>query len=140
MAKRYRISKGDQWVDELISTLDEFVDEECDTINEVFKDTANETKDMVAAKSPERTGAYASGWEVVEKNKGGFAGNTVSYTVANTQHYQLTHLLEKGHAVRNQYGGPDRPGAKKRVSARRHIKPAEIWGNQLLLAKLRSKL
>ena len=75
-----------------------------------------------------------------EKNKGGFAGNTVSYTVANTAHYQLTHLLEKGHAVRNQYGGPDRPGAKKRVSARRHIKPAEIWGNQLLLAKLRSKL
>ena len=140
MGRKYRIGKGDQWVDELVSTLEEFVDEECDTINEVFKDTANETREMVSAKSPERTGAYASGWAVIEKNKGGFAGNTVSYTVANPTHYQLTHLLEKGHAVRNQYGEPDRPGAKHRVKAIRHIKPAEIWGNELLLAKLRSKL
>lgn len=138
MAKKYRIGKGDQWVDELIGVLDEFVDEEADTIDEVFKQTAEETKDMVVAKSP-GSGEYASGWEVVSKTRGAM-GESVSYTVANTRHYQLTHLLEKGHAVRNQYGEPDRPGAKKRVRARRHIKPAEVFGNELLLARLRSKL
>lgn len=138
MGKKYRIGKGDQWVDELVDILHDFADEEADTIEEVFKDVANETKEMVQAKSP-GSGEYASGWEVVEKTRGAL-GESVSFTVANTKHYQLTHLLEKGHAVRNQYGEPDRPGAKKRVSARRHIKPAEIFGNQLLLAKLRSKL
>lgn len=138
MAKKYRIGKGDQWVDELIDVLDEFVDEEYDTINNVFKKTADDTKDMVQAKSP-GSGEYASGWDVISKTRGAL-GEQVSYTVANTKHYQLTHLLEKGHAVRNQFGAPDRPGAKKRVRARRHIKPAEVFGNELLLSRLRSKL
>ena len=137
MAKRYRIGKGDQWVDELIGILDEFVDEECETIDEVFSDVADETKDMVQAKAP--PGAYASGWKVI-RNTRGVMQESVSYTVGNPEHYRLTHLLEKGHAVKNQYGGPTRPGKKKRVSAKRHIKPAEIFGNELLLAKLRSKL
>lgn len=134
MAKR--IGKGDKWVEELVDVLAEFVDEECDTINEVFADTAEDTKKMVSESSPERTGAYAQGWEVVKEVK----GDSISYTVGNPKHYRLTHLLERGHAVLNQYGEPTRTGAKKRVRARRHIKPAEIWGNETLLSRLRGKL
>lgn len=139
MARKYRIGKGDQWVDELVDVLSEFVDEEAETIDTVFKEVAGETKDMVQAKSPKHTGDYASGWEVITKTRGAL-DESVSYTVANPKHYQLTHLLEKGHAVRNQFGGPEYPGKKKRVSARRHIKPAEVFGNELLLSTLRSKL
>ena len=50
MGKKYRIGKGDQWVDELVDILHDFADEEADTIEEVFKDVANETKEMVQAK------------------------------------------------------------------------------------------
>ena len=50
----------------------------------------------------------------------------------------MTHLLEKGHAVKNQYGEPVR--GKKRVRGRRHIKPAEVWGVNELLERLRAEL
>ena len=141
MAKRRkgRIGMGDKWVGELVSVLNDFTDEEVETIEETFKETAKDTRDMVSASSPSRTGDYASGWEVIEEVRGAM-GETVSFTVANPKHYQLTHLLEKGHAVKNQFGEPERAGAKRRVSAKRHIKPAEVWGNESLLARLREKL
>lgn len=135
MAKRGRIGAGDKWASELIDVLSEFVDEEAEIIGETFKETANETKEMVQGASP-GTGEYASGWEVIEKN----TADSVSYTVGNTKYYMLTHLLEKGHAVKNQYGEPSRAGAKARVRGKRHIKPAEIWGNETLLERLRNKL
>lgn len=137
MAKN--IGTGAKWAEELVDVLNEFVDEEVKTINSVFEETAQDTKALVGSLSP-GDGDYASGWEVIANTKTDAFGDEVSYTVGNPKHYQLTHLLEKGHAVANQYGGPSRPGAKKRVSARRHIKPAEVWGNNVLLARLRAKL
>lgn len=134
MAKR--IGKGDAWAAELVDVISEFVDEECKTIDEVFSETSEDTRRMVSDTSPEKTGAYAQGWEVITENK----GDSISYTVGNPKHYRLTHLLERGHVVRNQYGEPSRSGAKKRVSAKRHIKPAEVWGNETLIARLRNKL
>jgi hypothetical protein len=58
-------------------------------------------------RSPVRTGAYAAGWR---RKKVGTA-----QVIHNATHYQLAHLLEKGHAKRG--GG--------RVAARVHIKPVE---------------
>lgn len=120
-----------------MDVLDEFVDRELEVIDETYRETGKETCDMVRDSSPVGTGAYASGWEVKETQTGAM-GEQLSVIVCNPKHYQLTHLLEKGHAVRNQYGEPDK--GKKRVAARRHIKPAEIWGKQMLLTKLREKL
>jgi len=56
--------------------------------------------------SPKRFGAYSKGWVRVRQGKGWIVRNRV---------YQLTHLLENGHAKRN--GG--------RVRAQPHIKPGE---------------
>lgn len=132
MAKRSGIS------DELVEILNEFVDEEEKIIQKVFKQTAEDTKDMIKGTSP-GNGEYASGWEV-KTEASGMLGGDVAYTVCNPSHYQLTHLLEKGHVVKNQFGTPTRPGRKKRTKAIRHIKPAEQWGNQELIERLRAKL
>lgn len=127
------------WADELVDILNQYVDEECKTIDQVFEQTANDTCQMVRQASP-GSGEYASGWEVIRESGNTWGGFKVGYTVGNPEHYRLTHLLEKGHAVKNQYGGPSRPGKKKRVRGRRHIAPAEKKGTELLLSRLRKDL
>lgn len=57
--------------------------------------------------SPKDTGSYAKGWRLKKAKKG--------YIIHNKTDYQLTHLLEKGHA---KVGGG-------RVAARPHIKRVE---------------
>lgn len=77
---------------------------------EVEKATNKVTRDLVKdlkQTSPVLTGSYAEGW-----TRKTFRDSTV---VHNRTDYQLTHLLEYGHA--KQGGG--------RVSARVHIRPAE---------------
>lgn len=59
-------------------------------------------------------GSYAKGWTVTKKDGG--------YIVHNKTDYQLTHLLENGHVIRNKYG---EYGRKEGVI---HIKPAEQKG------------
>lgn len=133
MAKRGRPSK---WQEELDDILSDFLDEEEDVIIDVFDQVAEDTKDKVkqAAKSKFKgEGKYAAGWEV--KKGGNLKRGKYSITVCNPEHYRLTHLLEKGHQSWNQYGG-----SYKRVRGRRHIKPAEKWGNEELIARLKKEL
>ncbi len=124
------MARSTKWTKELNAVLEEFVEKERDVSREAFEQVAKETDEMVKAKSPSG-GAYASGWKVIP------FGNKIkwSFIVANPTRYQLTHLLEKGHQAFNQFGGP-----YKRVSARRHIKPAETWGVQELIQRLRKEL
>lgn len=70
---------------------------------ELGKEAVKELK----KKSPEKTGSYKKGWRL-KKEKGGVI-------VHNATDYQLTHLLEKGHA--NRDGG--------RTPAQVHIAPVE---------------
>lgn len=73
------------------------------TREELGKEAVSELK----ATSPEQTGSYKKGWRL-KKEKG-------SVIIHNKTDYQLTHLLEKGHA--NVNGG--------RTPARPHIAPVE---------------
>jgi hypothetical protein len=70
---------------------------------EVAKDTVNNLKES----SPKDSGDYAKGWAVKKVD--------TAQIVHNKTDYQLTHLLEYGHAKVN--GG--------RVSPKVHIRPAE---------------
>ena len=77
---------------------------------EVQKATNKVTKELVdelKTTSPKLTGEYAEGW-----TRKKFRNGTV---VHNRTNYQLTHLLEYGHA--KEGGG--------RVPAKVHIRPAE---------------
>lgn len=83
------------------------------TCKTVAEETAEEVKNN--AISVVGNGKYARGWKATEK-KGG-------WVVHNERHYQLTHLLENGHAIANQFG---KYGGRTR--AFRHIAPAERRG------------
>lgn len=71
--------------------------------------------------------AYARGWAVSATNDG--------YVVHNKRHYRLTHLLEHGHNVVNQWGATG-----KRAGAHPHIAPAELEGVQKFIDEVNQKL
>ena len=57
-----------------------------------------------------------------------------SIVVHNTNHFQLTHLLENGHVVINLYGTYGRTNGKK------HIKPVEEWANNEIVSRITREL
>lgn len=71
--------------------LDKYADECKDNI-----------KQNVTAQKLNRTGKYLAGWTVEEDTD--FLGN-YSVVVWNETSWQLTHLLENGHAIVNKKGG-----------------------------------
>lgn len=82
-----------------------------EAIEEASKEVAKQTVEELKQTSPKRTGKYAKSWRSKPMT---LTRGTVSYVVHNTQG-QLSHLLERGHALRS--GG--------RTRAFPHIKPAE---------------
>ena len=83
---------------------------EKDEVEQVAKDTAKKLKQT----SPKESGEYAKNWAVRNDRR---SKTTIVYNKAPT--YRLTHLLEKGHVIRNQYGEWGRTNAEP------HIAPAE---------------
>lgn len=86
-------------------------------MSECIEDMAEDCKNLCKSKAPKKTGNYASGF-IVKKtvNK----KNEVVCIVGN-KNYQLPHLLEHGHIVKNQYGNGK---GKRRVSPKPHMRPA----------------
>lgn len=115
-------------------------------LQEIFEEYSKEVKratnnsaDVVAkqavsklrANSPRKSGSYAKGWAI--KRERGTAGiNTV--TIHNRTDYQLTHLLENGHIIRNA------KGTFGRAPAIKHIEPVEQWANEELPREIEREL
>ncbi len=93
--------------DEIMSALRDYTSEVEEELKEAQKDISKNGVKVLKRTSPKLTGDYAKGWRA-KKTKNG-------YVVHNATNYQLTHLLEKGHAKRG--GG--------RVSGQPHIYPVE---------------
>ena len=123
------------WEAQLLEILKDYTEEELKTVDVVMMDVADDVRDKIEQSAKAKfggSGKYAAGWKVERKmTKVG----EVSYTIHNPEHYRLTHLLERGHQSKNQFGGP-----YKRVRGKRHIKPAETWGNEELIKRLEQKL
>lgn len=101
-----------------------------ESIDVVSKAAVNKLKNT-SPKRAKNGGRYAKGW-TAKKERG--SGGIYTVTVHNKTDYQLTHLLENGHVVRNKYGTYDRaPGIK-------HIKPVEEWAQNELPNEIRKEL
>ena len=100
---------------ELKEILDEYSQDIQDGIVKAAEDISKEGVAELKNTSPKKTGSYRKGWRV-KKTKGAYS---ISCIIHNATDYQLTHLLEKPHVIRNAYGtyGTSRPQV--------HIKPVE---------------
>ena len=92
---------------------------------------AKEAVQKLRNTSPKKTGDYAKGWAV--KREKGRNGIPV-VTVHNKTDYQLTHLLENGHVIRNAKGEYGRYNGVK------HIAPVEEWAQSELPAEIEREL
>lgn len=99
--------------------LNEYSSDIQEGITNAAIEVAEEGKKELKATSPRKTGSYSKGWRVDKRSGKGF----VHTTIYNATNWQLTHLLEKEHVIRNQYGtwgtyNPTKSGTK-------HIQPVE---------------
>lgn len=77
----------------------------------------------IQATAPHKLGMYQKSWSVKKVSEN---ANSLQVSVHSRNRYQLTHLLEHGHAKRN--GG--------RTKAMPHIAPAESMGEEQLLVEI----
>ena len=99
--------------EQIMSELKKYSNEVTSQVNVSSEKCAKKLRTTLKRTSPKKTGDYGKGWRVKQTHK----GRTLSvFVVHNATDYQLTHLLEYGHAVK---------GGTKRVKAIEHIKPAE---------------
>lgn len=102
--------KYDDFMD-IATILDDYSNDIYKEIEQASIDVAKEGASKLKQTSPKRTGKYRRGWRVKSVSNLDY----FSSTIYNATNWQLTHLLEKGHATKN--GG--------RVSPKVHIRPVE---------------
>jgi len=110
-----RTVKADKLADAVNEILKAYGDHVTAGMKEAVKKIANEAKRETRNASPKRTGKYRKGWAVKDTS----TRLSAEAIVHNRTSYQLTHLLEKGHALRR--GGR----TIGHVKAFPHIGPAE---------------
>lgn len=103
-----------------------------DAIDVVAKEAVRKLKNT----SPKQAGAkhsrrYAEGWTVKRERTG---TGIPDVTVHNKTNYQLTHLLENGHVIRNGKGEYGRTNGIK------HIAPVEEWASSELPIEIEKEL
>lgn len=115
-------------IEDLASTiakeLTEYSQEVTDGIKAEVKTVAKECKNEIQPNSPVDTGSYRKGWQVKTAYE---SSSDIRVVIRNRTDYQLTHLLEYGHAKVN--GG--------RVNGKPHIRPAEEHAEQKLIKKVK---
>ena len=116
---------------QMAKILDEYRDR-VEHVSEVaFDRVARETVKRLRSTSPKKTGSYARGWALKRlKTRAG----SMDIIVHNKTDYQLTHLLNNGHIVRNKYG------EWGRYNGDNHIGKAEEWANNELPEEIAREL
>ena len=99
----------------VVDILNDYSLEIQEAIQKEAEDVAKTGASKLKTTSPKNIGKYAKGWKVKTIKGKGF----VSSTIHNTTNWQLTHLLEKPHIIKNKYGtwGTSKP--------KEHIRPVE---------------
>nr|DAH70777.1 MAG TPA: putative tail component [Bacteriophage sp.] len=98
---------ADAFANALVDALKGYTGEVEEALEDLKEETADQALRELKQSSQKDTGDYAKGWRKQETGNG--------WIIYNKTDYQLTHLLEKGHAKRG--GG--------RVAPKVHIAPVE---------------
>lgn len=126
---------GVDLVDGINNILYEFKEELEEDVDKAALATAKLAVKELKVKSPKskraKGGAYGKSWSYRKET---MPFGYTSYTVYNKKHYQLTHLLENGHMIKNQYGsyGRTRPIP--------HIKPVELIVQDKFLEEIKKTI
>lgn len=113
--------------DAIMKELNQYADLTSEGVKNAVTKAAKTVKSEIQAGAPVKTGAYKKSWSTKNTAE---SSNKLEITVYSRNRYQLTHLLEKGHAKRG--GG--------RVEGRPHIAPAEQYAIEQLEAEIRKGL
>lgn len=105
--------KYDDFMD-IVTILDDYSNAVSEGMYEDALRIAEKGKQELKQTSPKKTGKYRRSWKV-KKEKGMYEFSNIIYN----QEWQLTHLLEKGHAIKRN--GTVRGEARAKV----HIRPVE---------------
>lgn len=105
----------DQMAEAVMDGLLEYAELATDVMKDCVKKAGNTVKKETQGNAPVKSKRYQKSWAVKKQKE---SSNTLEVVVHSKNRYQLTHLLEKGHAKRG--GG--------RVRAIPHIAPAEDKG------------
>ncbi len=111
--------KIDDLAREVKKGLDEYADFTTEEVKKAVRKAGNTVRREIQENAPKNTGDYAKSWAVKKVRE---SPHTLELVVHSKNRYQLTHLLEFGHCLRN--GG--------RTRAIPHIAPAEEKGIEQL--------
>ncbi len=114
------------FADAIHDILDEYGDQALPALTEAINETSKEAVKKLKQESPGK-GQYHKGWTKKEE-KGRLTYSVIIYGKHGT--YQLAHLLEHGHLMRNG----------KRTRAIVHIKPVEEWAKTDVVRRTKKKL
>ena len=114
MSENQRVTV-DGMADAIMEGLLEYADLATDVMKGCVKKAGNTVKKETQENAPVKSGKYGQSWAVKRQRE---ISHMLEVVVHSKDRYQLTHLLEKGHAKRG--GG--------RVKAFPHIGPAEEKG------------
>lgn len=117
----------DQMAHVIMEGLQEYADLAAEDMKDAVRKVGNSAKKDIQANALEKTGAYKKSWAVktVREN-----ANAMEVVVYSRNRYQLAHLLEFGHALRQ--GG--------RTRAFPHIAPAEERAAEMLVKEVEAAL
>ena len=111
--------KIDDLAREVMKGLDEYADVTTEQVKKAVRKAGNTVRREIQENAPKNTGDYTKSWAVKKVRE---SSHTLEVVVHSKNRYQLTHLLEFGHCLRN--GG--------RTRAMPHIAPAEEKGIEQL--------
>lgn len=109
--------------DAIMKGLMEYADVSAETVKNAVKKAGNTVKKEASANAPKKSGKYKKSFTVTKQKE---TAESLTVVVHSKNRYQLTHLLEKGHAKRG--GG--------RVEGIPHIGPAEEKGIRQLTGEI----
>ena len=125
------MAKGFTIQNQMADILDDYSRDVKKATNDAIGNTSKQSVQKLKNTSPKRSGKYARGWTTKkERSRDGI----VTVTVHNKTDYQLTHLLENGHVIKNA------KGEYGRFNGIKHIAPVEEWAASELPLEIEKEL